>query len=697
MFNRFSLRSVAIALMALVAACTVKQDEIPSLTGPSEFGLSITITATPDSISQDGASQSAIVVFARGPNGAGLTAVPLRLDMAVNGVVQDFGTLSTKSIVTGSDGRAAAVYTAPPAPPPAAGGSGNLVTIFVTPTGSNFQAANSQSADIRLVPPGVILPPAPTPTASFTYSPTPVLVKLPINFDASNSCQGSPCTSTGLTGFQWNFGDGTTASGKTTTKTFTSAGTFNVTLTVTNDRGVSASTTQAVTVGSGTAPTASFVFSPSTPQILQVVSFNAGASRAAAGRTITSYSWDFGDGDRKTGVTTTHDFATAGAFNVVLTVTDDLGQTGTASQAVTVTGGGAPTASFVFSPTAPQVGQSVSFNGTASSAAPGRTIASYSWNFGDGGALGTGVTPTRAYTAAGTYNVVLTVTDNVGQQGTVSRTVDVTGGGAPTASFVFSPTAPQVGQSVVFNASASRATPGRTIASYSWDFGDGGAVGTGVTPTRTYSAAATYNVILTVTDSAGQTGTTSQAVAVSPSSGVITADFTISPTNPVSGALVTFNANTSSPLASINKFVWDFGDGTVITVQGTPPISTVIDHTYITPVTATFTIRLTASDSLGRTATRTNTLSVTGGTAPTANFTISPSPAPVNTDVTFNASTSVNAVRYEWNWGDGSAVQGTTTTPTTHRFTATGTYTIRLTVFDSSGRSNATSRTLVVQ
>jgi len=101
-------RSALIAAVALTTACTVHQDGVPSLTGPSEFGLSINITATPDSISQDGASQSAIVVFVRGPNGESLSGVALRLDIMVGGVVQDFGRLSAKNIATDSNGRAAA-------------------------------------------------------------------------------------------------------------------------------------------------------------------------------------------------------------------------------------------------------------------------------------------------------------------------------------------------------------------------------------------------------------------------------------------------------------------------------------------------------------------------------------------------------------------------------------------------------------
>ena len=188
--NRPTLSLAFLALVALGAGCTVHQTEPPTLTGPSEFALSLAVSVTPDIIYQDGASQSAIAVIARDANARPVSGLTIRLDMRVNGVLQDFGTLSARNIATGSDGRATAVYTAPPPPPPA-GGAGSIVTIGVTPKGSNFQAAVSQTADIRLVPPGVILPPAERPTPAFTYSPTSANTNVPVIFDASGSCPGT--------------------------------------------------------------------------------------------------------------------------------------------------------------------------------------------------------------------------------------------------------------------------------------------------------------------------------------------------------------------------------------------------------------------------------------------------------------------------------------------------------------------------
>jgi PKD repeat protein len=82
-----------------------------------------------------------------------------------------------------------------------------------------------------------------------------------------------------------------------------------------------------------------------------------------------------------------------------------------------------PVANFSFTPPGPVVGDTVSFNASASSD-PDGSITSYAWNFGDG-ATGSGQLVTHTYAASGTYNVTLTVTDNGGANGSVSKSVSV--------------------------------------------------------------------------------------------------------------------------------------------------------------------------------------------------------------------------------------------------------------------------------
>jgi len=172
-----------------------------------------------------------------------------------------------------------------------------------------------------------------------------------------------------------------------------------------------------------------------------------------------------------------------------------------------------PVARFTFSPTNPLVNQWITFDAT-SSYDPDGSIVSYAWDFGDG-ATATGSRVTKRYSAAGTYTVTLTVTDNRGATNSASQTITVTSPNQPpVASFTFSPANPNPGDTVTFDASAS-SDPDGSIVSYSWNFGDGNTA-SGVTATHVYASAGTYTVTLTVTDNQGATATAQKTIQVGP-------------------------------------------------------------------------------------------------------------------------------------------------------------------------------------
>jgi large repetitive protein len=325
-----------LALLAFVAsACSLEETAPPPLAGPSEFALGIVVRAVPDSILQDGISQSFITIDAKGPDGRPARGVSLRLEMLADGVPVDFGRLSTKLTTTGDDGQARVTYTAPPKPAESVG-SGIIITIMIEPVGNDYRGEFARQVDIRLIPPGVIVPPNAPPQAAFTFTPPTVAAFDTVAFDASTSLdEGVPCGSNCT--YQWNFGDGGSASGRLVTHQFRATGTFVVQLTVTDARGRSGTAEQSITVGPAEPPSADFTFSPTDPRPSQSVFFNASASRAAAGRRIVSYRWDFGTGESASGVTVSKTFATAGTYNVTLNVTDDANQVGTASKSVPVT------------------------------------------------------------------------------------------------------------------------------------------------------------------------------------------------------------------------------------------------------------------------------------------------------------------------------------------------------------------------
>ncbi|MGO4592525.1 PKD domain-containing protein [Leifsonia sp. 2TAF2] len=169
-------------------------------------------------------------------------------------------------------------------------------------------------------------PPNQAPVAAFT----PSVTNLSASFDgtASNDPDGT------IASYAWDFGDGATGTGATTTHAYATGDTFTVTLTVTDNKGLTTSVQHPVTttVPPNQLPTASF-----TATVTNLgVAVNGGASSDPDG-TIASYAWNFGDGSTGTGATASHTYAAAGNYTITLTVTDNRGGTGTATKPVTAT------------------------------------------------------------------------------------------------------------------------------------------------------------------------------------------------------------------------------------------------------------------------------------------------------------------------------------------------------------------------
>jgi PKD repeat protein len=288
------------------------------------------------------------------------------------------------------------------------------------------------------------------PFVSFTFAPTAPGANAPVLFNAIKSCAvsdlGGNCNLASprvITALQWNFGDGTRASGAVVSHAFPNQQTFNVTLTVTNDSGVSNSGSQTVAVGPGALPVPIFVVSPTSPLPLQTVFFNAAGSTPGAGHSIASYSWNFGDGGSASGVGVSHSYGVIGAYVVQLTVTDETGQS-TTSAGTTVTVALVPPVPpvppvpiFTVSPTNPSFAvPPVFFNAAASTTPSGAAINVYRWDFGDGTIItgppaglapggGTFQAPHHMYPSQGTRNVTLTVSDTNGLSATATQTVTV--------------------------------------------------------------------------------------------------------------------------------------------------------------------------------------------------------------------------------------------------------------------------------
>jgi len=287
------------------------------------------------------------------------------------------------------------------------------------------------------------------PIVRFTASLLSGSSPLRVNFDASASYDPDGR----IASYDWDFADGSTNTGKTTSHTFTTATTqtYTVRLTVTDDGGAASVAYQSIevlgsSVSGNNAPTARFTASPTYGNSPLTVQFNASSSTDADG-SIALYSWDFGDNSTGSGKILSHTFTAAATsnFTVRLTVTDNQGATGSTTAVITVlvpevvaTDG--PTASFTVAdpvliydssnPSNTPTLYEVEFDPSASTAAAGgHYIAFYLWNFGDGGE---GLTVTTDAKVKHTYElraqshtfvVTLTVIDEQGLSHSAVRNV----------------------------------------------------------------------------------------------------------------------------------------------------------------------------------------------------------------------------------------------------------------------------------
>lgn len=284
------------------------------------------------------------------------------------------------------------------------------------------------------------------PDAAFTFAPTAPTRGQAVTFDGSSSTdpQGSP-----IANYAWDLdGDGRyevdTGTSPTTTRTYTAAGTYEVTLRVENERGFSDTATRTVTVREPVAPPAPAPPTPpradpgppptaafTAPRGLRpgaIGAFDASASTGSGRR----FTWTFGGApvDAGTSAVTRHGFTLPGDYAVALTVTDAQGRTATTQQTVHVAK--EPQSGLVVRPAFPRPGTPVTFTAAAKTDA-GAPIELYAWDFGDrrpgeqvlGGLRFPGLHPTSTPTArhtfakAGVYTVVLKA---VGTDGQVVRT-----------------------------------------------------------------------------------------------------------------------------------------------------------------------------------------------------------------------------------------------------------------------------------
>ncbi|MEM7040233.1 MAG: PKD domain-containing protein, partial [Bacteroidota bacterium] len=406
-----------------------------------------------------------------------------------------------------------------------------------------------------------------------------------VNFTDS-TIFGAPITS-----WTWDFGDGNTSNLQNPSHLYNGVGTFTVSLTVTDIDGCTRTFVRNNYI-SVTSPTAGFTVNDTLG--CAGVTFNFTNNSTGSGLT---YLWDFGDGNTSNATNPSHTYATNGSYTVTLFVFDVNNCLDTIIQPnlidvqdVVANFGAAPT-----NASCPPL--LVSFTDSSQ-----WDIQTWQWDFGDG----TGSTlqnPSHVYTQAGSYDVQLIVTNDDGCTDTllIPGLVNIQG---PNGDFTFSPDSGCTPQTVSFNATSTN------TVSYTWDFGDGNVGITTVDSVdHTYTQSGVFYPILILDDGLGCT-----FAVISPDSIVIdtipTVDFSVN-SNIICGLDSVHFTDLTFSTRPITDWYWDFGDGTIDSVQNP-------SHLY--PGPGTYTVTLGVVNDVGCTDTITLPAPISVFDPPTAVF-----------------------------------------------------------------------------
>lgn len=546
--------------------------------------------------------------------------------------------------------------------------------------GSGWQSSNNQPQSYSYIAPGdytislVALIGGGQGCSDTITAPIHVLVSPNANFvlNNNNGCDtltvGFTDASTGAIAWNWDFGNGNTSSSNTPpTQFYPSPGTYNASLTVTSLNTCTNTITKPVNVFQS--PVVSFI--PLSVCENSIATFTD-QSTSSPSDPITTWNWNFGNGNTDTTQNPTNQYTSNGSFMVTLGVAT-AHCSSTDSLSVTVEP--VPIASFTQDQTQGCPVLPVNFTNTSTGAS------NFNWDFGDGN-TSTLQNPSHNFQNTTSSNVNYTVTlvasTAFGCSDTAISNVLVFPG--VTANFSdngFPGCAPL---DVTFT---NQSTTGQT---YSWDFGDGNGATTYNT-THTYINTSlfinVYNVGLTVTSADGCVDSTGTTITVYP---IPNFGFSSVPDSGCSPLSVSF----PSVIGAVS-YQWDFGDGNT----GTGPTPT---HIYSNSTTnaVLYNVQLIATSAFG-------CVDTTGGTVkvfpnPTSQFT----PTQAQGCAPFNAelqNLSLGAVSYQWNYGEGNT---STDSNAIHQHTYYNTgstptnYDISLIAYSDMGCTDTSTQTITV-
>lgn len=502
------------------------------------------------------------------------------------------------------------------------------------------------------------------PFASFDFAPVSPRTSDSVVFRDASTDDGQ------IVFHAWDFGDNTSAIQREVTHRFSKPGTYDVTLTVTDNDLRTSSITRPIIVRNA-APIADFDFSPKVVTTDTVVAFNDHSYDSDGG--LVNWTWDFGDGVLNHSRHPTHRFSQGGDATVTLTVTDDLGARTSLSKVVLVRNS-PPLAGFTHSPSNASTLDPIQFLDDSSDG-DGR-IVEWNWSFGDG-RYGAGSAPVHAYARPGIYIVTLTVTDNGGDAATASTTVNVTNR-APFPEFEWAPLAQPASVPITFTSTST--DPDGIVLAARWSWGDGSSDSSGQTVTHTFPSAGTYDVTLSVTDNTFGVSNVTRTVTVE--NAAPRANMHVAPNPTFRGTEITFTDTSTDPDGdAIASAMWVFGDSTSAGGR-------VVRHAYDT--VGVYQVGLTVVDVAGETSSVTRSVHIVNR-PPMVWLDIANATPRAGENVTFVATGTDpdlenGSVDFEWLFSDGKTATGETVTRT---FESHGDHSVELRGRDSEGATSA--------
>lgn len=486
---------------------------------------------------------------------------------------------------------------------------------------------------------------APTPTVDFSVSSNLCLLD-DQSFTSDVSIAGSTIDS-----YKWEYGDGAISFTQHGSHKYSNVGNYDVTLTVKATNGCESSITKRVKISKE--PTADFEVSD---QCLGASTSFANLSSSIGGLT---YLWDFGDGGISAQSNPTHTYATAGSYNVSLTVTDQLSKCST-----TIT---KQTEVFAlpksnFAATAVCLGNPVIFTNNSA----GNNL-SYVWDFGDG-STSTDFEPSHSYANDGFYIVKLKVKSIDNCEDIFESRIDIYE--EPNPSFFMANQCH--GNPVLFSNLTSERSGAIT---YLWDFGDGNQ-STNKSPSHAYESPGTYTVTLKATTGDDCFKSISKDLEIY---SLPKPDFEAAVV--CDGSVTNFTDKSITSSGSITSYLWDFGDLTN-SVKQNP------EKQYLNPGTYNVSLTVTSNNNCKTTITK----QIEVKEVPVANFLFED--VCFGDPVVFKNTSSAASDSFVWDFGDG---EKTTTANTTHLYSQPGTYTVTLTAKSSADCENTVTKTILVR